>query len=309
MIKHIYGATCTIGENNKFHYVYRITNLVEGKHYYGVRSSKVSPFNDLGTKYFSSQTVKSFIEDQKLNQSNYKYKIIKCFHSRIEAAKLEVELHYTFEVGSNIKFFNRVKQKCVMFDTQGTHLQHEHVDKIRFNMIGRKMCHNPKTNEHLYLKSVEDLPPGWTFGRSSAQKQNMSKVNVKANRGRKWYTNKQTQKSIMLYPHQVTECFTLGRHDQFSKNISKTNTGKSVYHNPDTTEIIHLQNTEIAPIGFVKGLPKKSSLKYKDQNKNKLTGRNSYFNTKLDKEIKLYPSDIIPDGYIKGQRPRKIKNS
>lgn len=54
MIKHIYGATCTIGENNKFHYVYRITNLVEGKHYYGVRSSKVSPFNDLGTKYFSS---------------------------------------------------------------------------------------------------------------------------------------------------------------------------------------------------------------------------------------------------------------
>jgi hypothetical protein len=35
--KNIYGAKPAIGSDNKFHYVYRITNIVEGKHYYGVR--------------------------------------------------------------------------------------------------------------------------------------------------------------------------------------------------------------------------------------------------------------------------------
>lgn len=32
-----------------YHYVYRITNIVENKHYYGKRSSKkVKPLDDLG---------------------------------------------------------------------------------------------------------------------------------------------------------------------------------------------------------------------------------------------------------------------
>ena len=38
--KTIYGCTPFASSiDNKYHYVYRITNLVEGKHYYGVKSS------------------------------------------------------------------------------------------------------------------------------------------------------------------------------------------------------------------------------------------------------------------------------
>ena len=36
----------------KKHYVYRITNKIENKHYYGVRSCKIDPKLDLGIKYF-----------------------------------------------------------------------------------------------------------------------------------------------------------------------------------------------------------------------------------------------------------------
>ena len=62
-----------------FHYVYRITNKKENKHYYGVRSSKVEPKLDLGVKYFSSSTDKEFINEQKINNYLFKYKIIKQF--------------------------------------------------------------------------------------------------------------------------------------------------------------------------------------------------------------------------------------
>ena len=37
-----------------YHYVYRITNLINNKHYYGKRSSKIEAKLDLGLKYYSS---------------------------------------------------------------------------------------------------------------------------------------------------------------------------------------------------------------------------------------------------------------
>ena len=51
----------------KYHYVYRITNKVCRKHYYGVRSSNNHPKQDIGIQYFSSSYDKDFIKDQKEN--------------------------------------------------------------------------------------------------------------------------------------------------------------------------------------------------------------------------------------------------
>ena len=61
----IYGAvpTTAIGP---YHYLYRITNVVENKHYYGIRTSKnLLPKEDLGKKYLSSSQNKEFIKNQK----------------------------------------------------------------------------------------------------------------------------------------------------------------------------------------------------------------------------------------------------
>lgn len=95
-----------------YHYVYRITNLVEKKHYYGKRSSKIEPKLDLGKKYFGSpsgKTNKWIISDQKNNPQNYKYKIIRLCNTSHEAQKLESILHYKFNVDVNQKFYNEVK--------------------------------------------------------------------------------------------------------------------------------------------------------------------------------------------------------
>src|SRR5574344_2071036 len=97
----------------KYHYVYRITNTKEQKHYYGVRSSKVEPKLDLGIKYFSSSTDKEFIQEQKENKSIFKYKIIRKFNSRKEANKFEIDLHWRFDVARNESFYNRAKATLV----------------------------------------------------------------------------------------------------------------------------------------------------------------------------------------------------
>lgn len=101
------------------HYVYRITNIILEKHYYGVRSSECMPSDDIGVKYFNSSKDKEFINDQRKNPSNYRYKIIRVYSSRDLAVKLEIRLHNKFNVGVNESFYNRAKQTSVGWDTTG----------------------------------------------------------------------------------------------------------------------------------------------------------------------------------------------
>jgi hypothetical protein len=102
-----------------YHYVYRITNTIENKHYYGKRKSNISPFLDLGRKYFSSSSDKEFMKDQKENPQNYKYKIIWVTDDPIRATNLEIKLHDRFDVAINENFYNKAKQTSTKFDTTG----------------------------------------------------------------------------------------------------------------------------------------------------------------------------------------------
>ncbi len=102
-----------------YHYVYRITNLVENKHYYGKRSTKTLPHLDLGHRYFSSSVDKEFIKDQKENPTNYRYKIIFTFNNANKAVTFEIRLHNKFNVGINPNFYNNAIQTASGFDTTG----------------------------------------------------------------------------------------------------------------------------------------------------------------------------------------------
>lgn len=110
----------------KHHYVYRITNIVENKHYYGVRSSKVIPKDDLGKKYFSSSTDKKFMREQREHPENFKYKVIKVFETRRDAELLEKKLHEKFHVSDNDKFYNRCISTLMGFSVEGTKWSEEH---------------------------------------------------------------------------------------------------------------------------------------------------------------------------------------
>lgn len=89
------------------HYVYRISNILTNQHYYGVRSTKLSPIDDLGKKYFSSSTDLTFIKEQKMNPYDFLYKIIRTFDTRRSANDFESKIHNKFHVSSNENFYNR----------------------------------------------------------------------------------------------------------------------------------------------------------------------------------------------------------
>jgi len=107
----------------RYHYVYRITNTIQHKHYYGSRTTskvkEITPSDDLGCIYFSSSSDKSFIQDQKDNPLYYKYKIIKIFNTKVEAVNFEIVLHNRFNVAVNNKFYNKAKQTSTKFNTTG----------------------------------------------------------------------------------------------------------------------------------------------------------------------------------------------
>lgn len=115
-----YGCSVTLGIDGRYHYVYRITNIVQNKHYYGKRSSFINPYEDLGVKYFSSSKHKNFIFEQKTQNEHFKYKIILCFNTAKEAIEFEAKLHNKFNVHLSENFYNKVKQTSSGFDTTGS---------------------------------------------------------------------------------------------------------------------------------------------------------------------------------------------
>lgn len=102
-----------------YHYVYRITHIKHGMHYYGARTSRIDPSLDLGFKYFSSSEDKLFKQNQKDFPKDYRYKVIGIFSTRALAITREIRLHKKFDVGVNKKFYNKSKQTSTSFDRSG----------------------------------------------------------------------------------------------------------------------------------------------------------------------------------------------
>lgn len=120
---------------SKLFYVYRITNIVERKHYYGYRSTKNQPKDDLGKIYFSSSTDKNFKLDQNNNPQNYRYKIIYIFDNKEDALKLEIKLHNKFKVASNEHFYNKANQTSNRFTTTGVSSPAKNIKKFMLREI------------------------------------------------------------------------------------------------------------------------------------------------------------------------------
>ena len=160
--------------NTIYHYVYRITNLVEKKHYYGKRSSKCDPKLDLGIKYFSSSKDKDFKADQKNNPQNYKYKIIGIFPTAELALSKEIKFHFKLEVDINPNFYNRSKQTSskFYFDSTGIIRSEEQKEKISKAHKGRK--HSSEHTENWKISMIGKTNKGKPM--SEEQKEKISKA-------------------------------------------------------------------------------------------------------------------------------------
>ena len=160
----------------KYHYTYRITNILINKHYYGTRTSKNKlPKEDIGIYYFSSSRDKDFMQDQKDNPQNYKYKVIRISNTRKEAMLLEIYFHSKFNVAINGNFYNKTKATSTGFDITGTNVTkgicvkskngralkiniYDQFDKLRFPCHGDflEVCSNNKLPERTLRKSYKE---------------------------------------------------------------------------------------------------------------------------------------------------------
>jgi len=144
-----------------YYCVYRITNLVEKKHYYGYKSSKIHPSKVIGVTYFSSSTNKVFKRDQKNNPQNYKYKIVGIFNTPKEALEREIRLHKKFDVGVNKKFYNNAKQTSKSFDTTGISII------TYFDLIENKYVRMSKEQANIEPNRYRNLAQGQVTVRNS----------------------------------------------------------------------------------------------------------------------------------------------
>lgn len=135
-----------MASNLIYHYVYRITNVVEGIHYYGKRTCKVDPVNDLGITYFSSSSDTEFIRTQKEHPERFKYKVIRIFQESNSALLFEVRLHDRFDVGNNTAFYNKSKQTTSKWTTSGMTVGESTRRKVSNAMKNRLMTEEHRKN-------------------------------------------------------------------------------------------------------------------------------------------------------------------
>lgn len=157
-------------KKQKYHYVYRITNKIINKHYYGSRTSKIEPQKDLGFIYFSSSSDKNFIKDQKENPKNYKYVIVRIFVNRNKALLFEASLHHKFNVAKNNSFYNKSNVTSTGFI---------------YGFLGKK--HNKESRKKAISKKVLTMKSTFNNGQNlyqiAAKKGDETKRNTISNDG------------------------------------------------------------------------------------------------------------------------------
>ena len=162
-----------------YHYVYRISNIKLNKHYYGKRSSKKLPANDVGIKYFSSSKDKDFIKDQKQNPQDYEYVVVAICDTAKEAIELEIYLHDYYDVGVNPRFYNRSKQTAIGWDTTGVAYSKERIEKLK---AVRKKLNFKHTEEAKEKMRAAKYGNSWNKGKKHT-KTVIEKLKEKAKKG------------------------------------------------------------------------------------------------------------------------------
>ena len=107
-------------------YTYIIYNKLNRKFYIGSRQTKYeNPYEDIGVRYFSSSTDKTFLKEQIDFPERFKYRVLKRFKSRKAAFEHEIELHEKYDVCVNPRFYNKAKTTTTKFTLSGLKLTEE----------------------------------------------------------------------------------------------------------------------------------------------------------------------------------------
>lgn len=192
-----------------YHYVYRITNTVEKKHYYGKRSSKCDPRKDLGKKYFSSSSDREFKVDQKNNPQNYRYKIVGIFKTAEIAVLREIRLHLKFKVGENFRFYNKARQTASGFDRTGCIMPEGFGEKHSKDISGEKHPLFGKTHSEITKNKISKSLTGIVQSSETKLKRSVAMKGKKKSETTKEKMRKpksDSHKESMRKPKEIVKC-------------------------------------------------------------------------------------------------------
>lgn len=249
---------------HKFHYVYRITNTLEKKYYYGCRSTNINPINELGIKYFSSSLDKKFQKDQRINNHNYKYKIIRLFDLRKDAIEFEIYLHNKFNVTTNPKFYNNAKQTSTGFDFSGK--PHTEESKQKIANKNRNRIVSEETRSKLSKIAKGRILSQSTKDKMSKPKSEDTKIKMKLNalnrspELQRKMTEASTGWSHSIETKEKLRGKAINRSLETREKMALANKGKKFYFSILDKKTIYTK--EECPIGYLPG-------RYKDY-KNKI---------------------------------------
>jgi hypothetical protein len=192
----------------KYNYVYRITNKVEQKYYYGVRGCNVEPKMDLGIKYFSSSRDKEFKDDQKNHPENYKYKIVRICSTSDEADALEIKLHEKFNVGINESFYNRAKRTSMGFTFSGG----KQTPEARKKISEAKQNMSDETRQKMSEAMKGENNPNFGKEFSPETRQKLSEANKGKNHSDEHRQKiSEAMKGVPLGPQEQVQCPHCGK--------------------------------------------------------------------------------------------------
>lgn len=257
--------------NKLYHYVYRITNTIINKHYYGVRSSRIPSKEDIGIKYFSSSTDVEFLNDQKNNPQNYKYKVVNTFDTRKDAMEYEILLHKKFDVGVNESFYNRCKATSSRFSTTGIAVSEETRIKMSNSRKGKKNGFYGKKHSEETRKMLSEINKGennpWygltgkmchNYGRKHSEESKRVRSGNSKGMKNHFYGKKHSEES-----KQKMREFMIGKYD--GKKNPSYNHIIYEFFNTRTNEIYIMTQNEL--LNHLKGSPAGISLLVNNKSK------------------------------------------
>ena len=122
---------------SQYYYVYRLTCTASfpERYYYGYRSSKVPPEQDV--YWSSSKYVRAAMKQW--GQESFRKKILAVYSTSDEAIAHEIALHAKFDVKNHPAFFNRANQTSKGFSVSRGPLAAAHKESIRKALQGKKV--------------------------------------------------------------------------------------------------------------------------------------------------------------------------
>jgi hypothetical protein len=274
--------------DRKYNYVYKLTNVVNGKIYIGVHRT-----DNLDDGYMGSGNLLAKAKN-KYGTDNFKKEIIEFFPTYKEALEAEKELVTIDFINENTNYnlkeggYGNCKWSKKMSDE---------IKEMR-----RKMWSDPEFRKKVitpkYRKRRSDSAINWIQNNPERHAERMEKINKNPDKIAKMAEKHRGMKRSEEAKKNMSE----GMKAAFLKNGPKSKGGGMKYiYNPVEKKAKRIEANEEIPDGWVKGSGPKNSWNYLNLHKNSVFA----YDPVTMQERRFKNEDEIPNNFIKGRKPKQ----